>query len=287
MKKALSQISKSPFTRGIEKAKLPRRFHQPTFAMYNGRTDLVEHVSQFKQKMTVHSQDEALMYRVFPSSLGSMPMRLFDGLKTNSISSFKKFTQSFCSRFITCSRVPQPLDSLLSMSMREGESVKAYSEMYWEIFNEIDGDFDEVTIKTFKVGLPAEHGLRKSLTGKPVTSLHQLMDKVDKYKRIEEDQQQGKGKAKVIPQERRDFRSDRYNNNQPRRDYVGQSGSISTQAVNTVFREPVRQVLEKIKNEPFFKWPNKMAEDPTKRNQNLYYHYHQEQGHTMEDCRNL
>ena len=27
MKKALSQISKSPFTRGIERAKLPRRFH--------------------------------------------------------------------------------------------------------------------------------------------------------------------------------------------------------------------------------------------------------------------
>ena len=48
MKKALSQISKSPFTRGIEKAKLPRRFHQPTFSMYNGRTDPVEYVSQFK-----------------------------------------------------------------------------------------------------------------------------------------------------------------------------------------------------------------------------------------------
>ena len=36
MKKALSQISKSPFTWGIERAKLPRRFHQPTFTMYNG-----------------------------------------------------------------------------------------------------------------------------------------------------------------------------------------------------------------------------------------------------------
>ena len=42
MKKTLSQISKSPFTRGIEKTKLPRRFHQPMFAMYNGRTDPVE-----------------------------------------------------------------------------------------------------------------------------------------------------------------------------------------------------------------------------------------------------
>ena len=105
MKMALSQISNSPFTRGIEKAKLPRRFHQSTFSMYNGRTDPVEHVSQFKQKMAVHSQDEALLYRVFPSSLGPMLMKWFDGLKTNSISSFKKLTQSFCSRFITCSRV--------------------------------------------------------------------------------------------------------------------------------------------------------------------------------------
>ena len=88
-KKTLSQICKSPFTRGIEKAKLPRWFRQPTFAMYNGRTDPVEHVSQFKQKMVVHSQDEALMCRVFPSSLELMPMRWFDGLRTNSISSFK------------------------------------------------------------------------------------------------------------------------------------------------------------------------------------------------------
>ena len=55
MKKVLSQISKSPFTREIEKAKLPKRFHQPTFNMYNGQTDSVEHVSQFKQKMAVHS----------------------------------------------------------------------------------------------------------------------------------------------------------------------------------------------------------------------------------------
>ena len=126
--------------------------------------------------MAVHSQDEALLCRVFPSSLGPMLMRWFDGLRTNSISSFKKLTQSFYSRFITCIRVPQPLDSLLSITITEGESVKAYAERYWEMFNEIDGDFDEVAIRIFKVSLPPEHGLRKSLTGKPVISLRQLMD---------------------------------------------------------------------------------------------------------------
>ena len=121
--------------------------------------------------MAVHSLDEALMCRVFPSSLGPMAMRWFDGLRTNSVSSFKKLTQAFCSQFITCSRVRQPLDSLLSISIREGESIKAYSDRYWEMFNEIDGDFNDVAIKTFKVDLPSKHGLRKSLTGKPVTSL--------------------------------------------------------------------------------------------------------------------
>ena len=90
MKKVFSQISKSSFTRGIEKAKLPRCFHRPTFTIYNGWTDPVEHVSQFKQKMAVHSQDEILLCKVFPSSLGPMPMRWFDGLRTNSINSFKK-----------------------------------------------------------------------------------------------------------------------------------------------------------------------------------------------------
>ena len=49
--------------------------------------------------------------------------------------------------------------------------MKAYVERYWEMFNEIDGDFDEVVVRTFKVGFPSKHGLRKSLTGKPVTSL--------------------------------------------------------------------------------------------------------------------
>ena len=56
------------------------------------------------------------------------------------------------------------------------------------MFNEIDGSYDDVAINTFKAGLEAEHDLRKSLTSKPVTSVCLLMDRIDKYMRIEEDQ---------------------------------------------------------------------------------------------------
>ena len=287
MNEALNQVAKSLFTRRIEGMSLPQLFHQQSFSLYNGRTDPVEHVNHFNQKMAIHSKDEALMCKIFPSSLGPMAMRWFNGLKTNSIDSFKKLTQSFGARFITCSRVLLPLGSLLSMSMREGETLKAYSDRYWEMFNEIDGSYDDVAISTFKAGLLVEHDLRKSLIGKSVTSVRLLMDRIDKYRRIGEDQLQGKGKAKVIPQERKDSRSDRIQNNRPRKDFTGQFGSANAQAVNVVFREPVQKILERVRNEPFFKWPNKMAGDPVNRNQNLYCHYHQDHGHTTEDCRNL
>ncbi|XP_030948969.1 uncharacterized protein LOC115972875 [Quercus lobata] len=144
--------------------------------------------------MAIHSQNEPLMCKVFLSNLGPVAMRWFNSLKTNSIDSYKQLTQAFGSRFITNSRVPRPLSSLLSLSIHEGETLKAYSDRYWEIYNEMD----DVSISTFKSGLPIKHGLRKSLTGKPVTSVCQLMDRIDKYKRMEEDQLQGKGNEKVI-----------------------------------------------------------------------------------------
>ena len=75
MSKALHQILWSSFTRRIERGKLPRRFTQPTFTMYNGRTDLVEHVSHFNQRMDIHSKNKALMCKVFLSSLGPVAMR--------------------------------------------------------------------------------------------------------------------------------------------------------------------------------------------------------------------
>ena len=126
-------------------------------------------------------------------------MRWFNGLKADFVDSYRQLTQAFGSRYVTNSRAPQPLSALLLLSMRDRKTLKTYSGIYWEMYNEMNGNFDNVAINTFKSSLPAEHGLRKSLTGKPATSVRQLMDQIDKYKRVEEDQMQGNGKEKVIP----------------------------------------------------------------------------------------
>lgn len=101
MGKALLQISHSPFSRRIEQAKLPFCFNQPTFTIYNGKANLVKHVSHFNQRMAIHSKNKALMCKVFLSSLGLMAMRWFDNLAKGSIHSYKELTRAFGARFLT------------------------------------------------------------------------------------------------------------------------------------------------------------------------------------------
>ena len=212
-------------------------------------------------------------------------MRWFDSFE-GSIHSYEELTRAFGVRFVTGSRVPMPLDFLLSMLMREGETLKNYSNRYWEIYNEIVGDFEDVAVRTFKVGLPTHFNLWKSLTMKPPWGMHQLMDQIEEHKRVEDNQSFSKGKAKAFTTGRRDSSTGRFASSWLRREFYSQtSHSVAgPQMVNLVFKEPVYQVLEKIKHEPYFKWLNKMGGDTTKRNQNLYYYYHQDRGYTTEEC---
>ena len=107
-------------------------------------------MSQFNQRMAVHSKNEALICKVFPSRLGLVAMKWFNGLKANSVDSYRQLTQAFGSRFVTNNRAPRPLSALLSLSMCDEETLKAYSGRYWEMYNEIDGKYDDVAINTFK-----------------------------------------------------------------------------------------------------------------------------------------
>ena len=49
-------------------------------------------MSQFNQRMAAYSKNEALMCKVFPSSLGPATMRWFNGLKANSVDSYRQLT---------------------------------------------------------------------------------------------------------------------------------------------------------------------------------------------------
>uniref|UniRef100_A0A2N9G0X2 RNA-directed DNA polymerase n=1 Tax=Fagus sylvatica TaxID=28930 RepID=A0A2N9G0X2_FAGSY len=185
--KAFDLISSSPFSKEIEKAKMPERYPVPRFEIYNGRTDPVTHIGHYHQSMALSRNNDPLMCRLFPSSLGEVAMRWFNQLGVRTIYSWDQLAEAFVARFITNSRKRKEMGSLLTMKLEANETLKDYSTRFWETYNDIESCGEEVAITTFKMGLPAESGLRQSLVKHPPANLGKLMYKIDQFVRIEED----------------------------------------------------------------------------------------------------
>ncbi|XP_075655024.1 uncharacterized protein LOC142625219 [Castanea sativa] len=163
--------------------------------------------------MATYSRNKALMCKIFPSSLGPIIMRWFDGLEKWSIQGYDELIRAFEAQFVTCSRI-------LTMSMKEEETFRAYSDRYWELYNEIRGDNGGISTSTFKVWLPIDFNLRASSTLKPVMDMNKFMELVEEYKRLEDDQLQDKDKAKVPTTEKKEVKANQ--TPQPRKDFFPQ-----------------------------------------------------------------
>ena len=183
---ALRRAVRSTFSDEIEWAPMPSRFTRPPFNSYDGKTDPVEHVSHYIHMMSLHTHNDALMCKVFPSSLGPMALRWFNGLQKGSIHSFAELIQEFDAWFITCSQVSQPVDALLSMKMRVGETLHSYASWYWELYNDISEGNEKIAASTFRMGLPKDLELQELLKKRPFEDMRQLMRRIEEYKCLDD-----------------------------------------------------------------------------------------------------
>uniref|UniRef100_A0A2N9HHC2 Uncharacterized protein n=1 Tax=Fagus sylvatica TaxID=28930 RepID=A0A2N9HHC2_FAGSY len=245
--KALDLISSSPFTDEIESAELPER--------------------------------------IFPSSLGEVALRWFNQLERGSIGSWSQMAEVFVGRFITNSRRSRGLDTLMVIRLGTNESLKDYSARFWETYNDIDACAEDTALQAFKLGLPPSTGLRQSLTKRPPTTLKKLMDRVERFVRVEEDGGNTNAVVSEVPVSPPVSRPPVRTTQAPKaRSAPTSYAAPSYKAFHTVFKEPIHRLLDKIKGKPFFVWPSKLIGDPAARNQNLYCFYHQDKGHVTENC---
>nr|XP_023872910.1 uncharacterized protein LOC111985496 [Quercus suber] len=166
--------------------------------------------------------------------------------------------------------------------MRVKATLCSYASRYSKLYNEISGGNEKIAASTFRMGLSEDSKLPKSLTKKPLEDMRQLTRRIEEYKRMEDDRLQSKGKALLINHPRQSGFQPR-----PQKDLRIQEPKWQVGEVNVTFKEPVHRIIDRIKNEPYFRWPNKMGGDPSRRNQNLYCTYHKDNGHTTEQCRVL
>ena len=73
------------------------------------------------------------------------------------------------------------------MKMGSEETFQSYANRYRELYNEIGGGNEQVVASMFRLGLPQEPELRDSLIMRPPENMHQLMRRIEKHKRLEDD----------------------------------------------------------------------------------------------------
>ena len=284
MWKALNQVLSSPFSRQIERAELLERYTAPSFEIYNGRTDPVAHIGRYQQSMALSCFNDPLMCRLFPSSLREVALRRFNQLGRRTIDSWIQIAEAFVTRFITNSRKTRKMDALLTMKLEDNETIKEYSTRFWETYNDIDGCDEEVAIRTFKLGLPPGTSLHQSFTKHPAPTVAKLMHRIDQFIRVEEDDG-GTPPAQTVvqPKVTTPKPSTRSNNSAKGQPTPSNFVAPTFRSFETVLKEPIYKLLEKIKREPFFIWPPKLLGNAALRDEKLYCTYHKDTGHMTEN----
>ena len=91
------------------------------------------------------------------------------------------------------------------------------------------------------------------------------MRRIEEHKRPEDYQLKSKGKAPTASWYHKDPQLGGFQQ-RPWKEARGQNPNIQIEGVNVAFKKLVNKILEKIKHEPYFRWPGKIGGDPTKRN---------------------
>jgi hypothetical protein len=70
------------------------------------------------------------MCRLFPFSLGKVALQWFNQLGRRTVRSWRQMAEAFVARFITNSRRPKGMDSLMTMKLGDNESIKDYATRF-------------------------------------------------------------------------------------------------------------------------------------------------------------
>uniref|UniRef100_A0A2N9HLB1 Integrase catalytic domain-containing protein n=1 Tax=Fagus sylvatica TaxID=28930 RepID=A0A2N9HLB1_FAGSY len=209
-------------------------------------------------------------------------------LSKRTIASWIQMAEEFVACFITNCRRTREMDAFLTLKLEDGESIKDYATRFWETYNDIDNCSEDVAVRTFKSGLPLGTGLRQSLTKRPATTLRKLMDRIEQFIRVEEDGGNTASKQTATQPKIMISKPPTQTNNSAK---VFQASSnfvaLSFQAFQTVFKEPIYRIMNKIKGKPYFVWPPKLLGDPASRDPKLQCSYHRDKGHLTKNCHML
>ena len=275
----------------------------------DGVRDPVDHLNTYKNQMELHGYQDPVRCKAFAITLKGPTLDWFNRIPSSSIFSFRELSIAFVSHFIGARTYRKPSYHLLTIKQSSQESLRSYVQRFNAESLKVDIPDEKFAIIAFIAGLGIQSkDLMFPISKNPQASMAEVLAKAEKYINGEEaliskkhsssthkeksgtDKRRGRSPKRQSDRERSPKkdgeRSPKRRGNL--RDHLGppqleRRRRYSPQRF-TPLTASVSQVMRKVRNEQFLRWPTQMKSDPTTRDNTRYCEFHKDYEHRTDNC---
>ncbi|RVX14217.1 hypothetical protein CK203_011127 [Vitis vinifera] len=136
--KRLDDMLSTPFCSHIIHYEPPRGFLVPKFSTYDGSSDPFDHIMHYRQLMTLDIGNDALLCKVFPTSLQGQTLSWFHRLPPNSVDNFRDLLEAFVGQYLCSARHKQNISTLQNIKMQDNESLREFVKRFGQAIFQVE-----------------------------------------------------------------------------------------------------------------------------------------------------
>ncbi|XP_073152500.1 uncharacterized protein [Henckelia pumila] len=266
LKEEMEQLRKK---QEILDADLPNQFKLPHVGEYDGKGDPEDHLARFENAALLHKYSDQIKWGV-------------DAISPE-IKEFKDFSKSYLHHFASSKNHPTTTFSLFATKQREHENLRAYIRRFSALALEVPMATPDLLISAFMQGLDTKDFL-KSLIKRPPETYEELLARAEKYVNMEEIQV---SRASVKRERPKSPKNNRVPNNNSGMGQPFRPALLGEFTSFTPLRMSKVRALQICDDRKLTQRPPWTENGPRNRQSDKYCHFHNEYGHTTEDCRQL
>ena len=180
-------MSSSPFVLAILHQDALLHFFLPKFQMYDGLEDPFNHLMEFCQIMTLQSDNDTLLCKVFPSSLVGSTLSWFHRLSPNTVTSFRCLFEKFVTQYIFSVMRKQSVASLFHVHMGPFESIKDVIKCFGVAILQLEVVCPNIVLQAVKQAIRFNTQLFDSLSLHPLATTNKLFQRRNQYAMLKVD----------------------------------------------------------------------------------------------------
>ncbi|XP_026428594.1 uncharacterized protein LOC113324488 [Papaver somniferum] len=185
----LHRGARAPFKLNIREFRPPMNFQVPKLPEFDEKTDDPnKHVLHYETAMTPWQYNDELMCKMFPQSLTGGAITWFNQLPSQSIGTYHKLVDKFCSHYKYNRRDRKGCHALFLLGIRKEKSIRQFTRRFKQELADVVGANDQVVIVSYKQAYQYDQrGVYGSLVKRPPKTLEELYDQAEEYARVEDD----------------------------------------------------------------------------------------------------